>query len=279
MVELPHDFNFESRAAAHHFSFCLYAKQYLYGIMCKLKMIGVIIVGSLYLLGGDNLDVTMKEKYLSWGASFGIHFCILAAAAAMGLFSVVTETEKRPIDVVIYDASAPESAPEPAAEAAPPMPSIDDIPLEPPKKEQQETTQEQPKETPKPAAANTSAAPSTAQGTSEQPSPTPSTGGGEGTGRDEAAAQRPRTPPQLLSGSAPVYPPELEKKGITGTVGLAIVVGPDGGVQSVDVSSSSGQPALDQAAIAAAYTYRFEPARNIYDEPVACRVNRSFSFS
>ena len=235
-------------------------------------------------MGGENLDVTVKEKYLSWGASFGIHFCILAAAAAMGLFSVAAESEKRPIDVVIYDASAPESAPEPAAaEAAPPMPSIDDIPIEPPKKEQQETKQEQPKETPKPATANTSAAPSTSQGTSEQPSDTPSTstgsGSGESSGRDAAAAQRPRTPPQLLSGSAPVYPPELEKKGITGTVGLAIVVGSDGGVQSVDVSSSSGQPELDQAAIEAAYTYRFEPARNIYDEPVACRVNRAFSFS
>lgn len=225
----------------------------------------------------------MKEKYLSWGASFGIHFCIIAVAASMGLFSMAKETEKRPIDVVIYDASAPESEPAPAAEAAPPMPSVDDIPLEPPKKEQQETAQEPPKETPKTAATNTSPTPSTSQGTSEQPSPAPTesvgSGSGEGTGRDEAAAQRPRTPPQLLSGSAPVYPPELEKKGITGTVGLAIVVGSDGGVQSVDVSSSSGQPALDQAAITAAYTYRFEPARNIYDEPVACRVNRSFSFS
>ena len=237
-------------------------------------------------LGGENLDVTVKEKYLSWGASFGIHFCILATAAAMGLFSVAAESEKRPIDVVIYDASAPESAPEPAAEAAAPMPSIDDIPFEPPKKEQTEQ-QQPPKDTPKPAATNTNAAPGTSHGASEKPSEKPSTapaentgtGSGEGSGRDAAAAQRPRTPPRLLSGSAPVYPKDLERKGITGTVGLAIVVGPDGGVQSVDISSSSGQSELDQAAIAAAYTYRFEPARNIYDEPVACRVNRSFSFS
>ena len=108
---------------------------------------------------------------------------------------------------------------------------------------------------------------------------TESAGGGESTGRDAAAAQRPSVPPKLLSGSAPVYPKELERKGITGTVGLAIVVGANGGVQSVDVTSSSGHVELDQAAITAAYTYSFEPARNIYDEPVACRVNRSFSFS
>ena len=200
----------------------------------------------------------------------------------MGLFSMAAEPEKRPIDVVIYDASAPESAPEPAAEAAPPMPSIDDIPLEPPKKEQTEQQQEPPKETPKTTMTNTSAAP-TSQGTGEKPSAAPSantgTGSGEGTGRDAAAAQRPRTPPKLISGSAPVYPKELERKGITGSVGLAIVVGANGSVQSVDVTSSSGHAELDQAAITAAYTYYFEPARNIYDEPVACRVNRSFSFS
>ena len=228
------------------------------------------------------MDVTVKEKYLSWGASFGIHFCIIAVAAAMGLFSMAAEPEKRPIDVVIYDASAPESAPEPAAEAAPPMPSIDDIPLEPPKKEQPEQQQEPPKDMPKTNAANTSAAP-TSQGTAEKPSVAPSantgTGSGEGTGRDAAAAQRPRTPPKLISGSAPVYPKELERKGITGSVGLAIVVGANGSVQSVDVTSSSGHAELDQAAITAAYTYYFEPARNIYDEPVACRVNRAFSFS
>lgn len=200
----------------------------------------------------------------------------------MGLFSMAAEPEKRPIDVVIYDASAPESAPEPAAEAAPPMPSIDDIPLEPPKKEQTEQQQEPPKDMPKTNATNTSAAP-TSQGTGEKPSAAPSantgTGSGEGTGRDAAAAQRPRTPPKLISGAAPVYPKELERKGITGSVGLAIVVGANGSVQSVDVTSSSGHAELDQAAITAAYTYYFEPARNIYDEPVACRVNRSFSFS
>ena len=200
----------------------------------------------------------------------------------MGLFSMAAEPEKRPIDVVIYDASAPESAPEPASEAASPMPSIDDIPLEPPKKEQIEQQQETPKETPKTTTTNTSAAP-TSQGTGEKPSAAPSentgTGSGEGTGRDAAAAQRPRTPPKLISGSAPVYPKELERKGITGSVGLAIVVGANGSVQSVDVTSSSGHAELDQAAITAAYTYYFEPARNIYDEPVACRVNRSFSFS
>lgn len=226
------------------------------------------------------IDVTLKEKYLSWGASLGIHFCILTAAAAMGLFSIAAEPEKRPIDVIIYDAAAPESAPAPAAEAAPPIPSIEDIPD--PRKEPIKETVETPKDTPKTTAASSPAASSTT-GTSDKPSAAPSdnagTGNGEGTGRDPDAAQRPAVQPQLISGAAPVYPPELERNGITGTVRVRLIVGTDGGVQSVEVTSPSGHSELDQAAMAAAHTYRFEPARNIYDEPVACRVSRSFSFS
>ena len=240
------------------------------------------------------VDVTAKGKYISWGASLGIHFCILIAAAWMGLFSIAAEPEKRPVDVVIYDMAAPESDPAPAAAgAAPPIPSIDDIPLEPPKKEQAQQPQEQPKDTPKPVTAHTSSAPTTAQGTSEKagteqgpseqagtaPTTSSGTGSGAGTGRDAAAAQRPSVPPKLISGAAPVYPKELERRGITGTTGVALIVGADGSVQSADISSSSGHAELDQAAITAAYTYRFEPARNIYDEPVACRVHRSFSFT
>lgn len=244
---------------------------------------------SLLFYGGGTLDIAGKEKYISWGVSFGIHFCLLMVAAAMGLFAVAAPQDKRPIDVEIYDTAAPEGDPGPAAaaEAAPPAPSIDDIPFEKPKKEPEQQPQERPADTPKQQSSTSSSTSNTStqsQGTGESKTPTggggnSNGGGGNGTGRDAAAAQRPKTPPQFLSGATPVYPPDLERKGITGTVGLSIIVGPDGSVQSASVSSSSGQPALDQAAITAAYTYRFEPARNIYDEPVACRINRSFSFS
>ena len=197
----------------------------------------------------------------------------------MGLFSIAAEPEKRPIDVIIYDAAAPESAPAPAAEAAPPIPSIEDIPD--PRKEPIKETVEPPKDMPK--TATVSSAPASSAGANEKPGAAPSdnagTGSGEGTGRDPGAAQRLAVQPVLISGAAPVYPPELERNGITGTVRVRLVVSADGGVQSVEVTSPSGRSELDQAAIAAAYTYRFEPARNIYDEPVACRINRTFSFS
>ena len=233
------------------------------------------------------MDIAGKEKVISWSASIGIHFGLLIAAAAMGLFAVAATPEKRPIDVEIYDTAAPASAPAAAAQAAapPPPPSIDDIQFEKPKKEPEPPPQqEQPRETPKQtsAASTSNTTSSTNTGTSNAPSNTSAgTGGGgeSGSGRDAAAAQRPKVPPKCISGATPTYPPDLERKGITGTVGVSLIVGADGGVQSAEVSRSSGQPALDQAALNAAYTYRFEPARNIYDEPVACRINRSFSFS
>ena len=232
------------------------------------------------------MNIAGKEKTISWSASIGIHFALLIAAAATGLFAVAAPPEKRPIDVEIYDAAAPANDPAPAAEAAaPPPPSIDDIPIEKPKKEvEPQPQQEQPRETPKQtsAASTSNTTSSTNTGTNNAPSNTSAgTGGGgeSGSGRDAAAAQRPKVPPKFISGATPTYPPDLERKGITGTVGVSLIVGADGGVQSAEVSRSSGQPALDQAALNAAYTYRFEPARNIYDEPVACRINRSFSFS
>ena len=115
---------------------------------------------SLSFYGGMAMDIAGKEKVISWSASIGIHFGLLIAAAAMGLFAVAATPEKRPIDVEIYDTAAPASAPAAAAQAAappPPPPSIDDIQFEKPKKEPEpQPQQEQPRETPRQsAAANT----------------------------------------------------------------------------------------------------------------------------
>lgn len=99
-----------------------------------------------------------------------------------------------------------------------------------------------------------------------------------GNGRDAAAAQRPKTPPQLLQSQNPRYPRDLEDQGIGGTVLLSLLVGSDGSVQSVSVAASSGYAALDAAAVDAGYGYRFLPARNVYDEPVACRISKRIIF-
>jgi hypothetical protein len=35
---------------------------------------------------------------------------------------------------------------------------------------------------------------------------------------------------------------------------------------------------MDDAAVAAAYRYRFSPALNVYDEPVRCAVSQTVQF-
>ena len=57
-----------------------------------------------------------------------------------------------------------------------------------------------------------------------------------------------------------VYPPELQRRGVGGTVWLRMWVGEMGLPGSVEVSRSSGVGELDQAALRVAPQFRFEPA-------------------
>lgn len=103
-------------------------------------------------------------------------------------------------------------------------------------------------------------------------------GNGNGSGRDEGAAKVAKIPPRFLGGSNPVYPEDLQDQGIGGTVVLRLTVSADGTVINVDIAGSSGISQLDKAAVKAAYTYSFAPARNVYDEPVMCIMNKKVVF-
>ena len=103
-------------------------------------------------------------------------------------------------------------------------------------------------------------------------------GNGSGSGRDEGAAKVAKVPPLFLGGSNPVYPEDLQDQGIGGTVVLRLTVSADGAVINVDIAGSSGISPLDKAAVKAAYTYSFAPARNVYDEPVMCIMNKKVVF-
>jgi len=59
----------------------------------------------------------------------------------------------------------------------------------------------------------------------------------------------------------PVYPPRCLRMGIEGTVRVRVLVGEDGRVQEVTVGKSSGEAALDDAAMDAVRYWRFEPAK------------------
>lgn len=103
-------------------------------------------------------------------------------------------------------------------------------------------------------------------------------GTGHGSGRDEGAAKVAKVPPRFLGGSNPVYPEDLQDQGIGGTVVLRLTVSADGTVTNVDIAGSSGISQLDKVAVKAAYTYSFAAARNVYDEPVMCIMNKKVVF-
>jgi len=89
----------------------------------------------------------------------------------------------------------------------------------------------------------------------------------------------PLSPPLPLAGLSqrPAYPEVARRAGIEGTTRLKILVRADGSVGAVEVAASAGDPSLDAAAIAAARTWRFEPARRGAD-PVAVWILRDVQF-
>ena len=256
-----------------------------------------------------------KRKYKAIGMSLLVHLLLFVVVALTGLFVQVSAADKKPIDVVVYDADAGESgsagggSAAPAAEAAS-IPSVEDIVLKeniqmpeiaeeytktPEKqREYKQTHQEEPSQA---AVGTTTAAVSGGSGQNPMGSGTGAgaeagtgsgagigsgsgngTGSGSGDGRDPAAAQRPKTPPQLLSASAPAYPEGLRQQSVEGAVRVRMLVGTDGSVESAEVSESSGYGEMDAAAVNAAYGYRFSPALNVYGEPVACHITRRIRF-
>jgi periplasmic protein TonB len=90
----------------------------------------------------------------------------------------------------------------------------------------------------------------------------------EGAGDDELyadAAPVEETPVlwnlKLVDMRPPIYPPRCLRLGIEGRVKVRVLVGENGRPQEVTVGESSGESALDQAAIEAVREWRFEPAK------------------
>lgn len=75
----------------------------------------------------------------------------------------------------------------------------------------------------------------------------------------------------------PPYPLESRRLGEEGDVRISLRVDATGWVQHIDILESSGSPALDAAALAAAASWRFRPATRD-GEPVAGTVNTAIRF-
>lgn len=83
--------------------------------------------------------------------------------------------------------------------------------------------------------------------------------------------------PRALYQPNPVYPPQLQKQGIGGTVYILFVVSEDGRVDKVKVQSSPN-PILEREALKAIRNWRFEPGRR-GGKPVSFRMRVPITFA
>lgn len=99
-------------------------------------------------------------------------------------------------------------------------------------------------------------------------------GGGDGTGEGNGNGGTGETAgPQILSAPAPVYPESARQSGASGTVLVGLSINEAGTVSDAWVESSSGNDALDRAAVQAVLSWQFIPARqNGLPVPVHTRV-------
>jgi periplasmic protein TonB len=97
--------------------------------------------------------------------------------------------------------------------------------------------------------------------------------GGEGSGEGVSGSTGPRGGYQVK----PRYPDAARRQGAEGTVLLKARVTEHGRVDEVQIETSAGHPALDQAAVEALHRWRFEPARRGRDA-IAVWVTIPFQF-
>ena len=103
-------------------------------------------------------------------------------------------------------------------------------------------------------------------------------GSGEGSGQGEGAGV-PIRPPRLVRDARPTYPASARNQGISGSVGVRVLVGADGVPESVTVVASSGNSAVDESVVQAAYKWRFDPSRDKYGQKVRCNTRRTITFN
>ena len=85
--------------------------------------------------------------------------------------------------------------------------------------------------------------------------------------------------PSLYAKTEPVYPAEARQANIEGTVILKVQILTSGHPGSVSVWQSSGNSALDQAALDAVTEWQFTPAKNSRTgEAISCNIIQPISF-
>lgn len=85
------------------------------------------------------------------------------------------------------------------------------------------------------------------------------------------------SPPEVVYSEAPEYPEMAQESEASGTVWVIVVISEEGKVISAEIHKSDAAPALEEAAIEAAFKFLFNPAKQ-RDRAVRCRIMIPFDF-
>ncbi|MFZ1683310.1 MAG: energy transducer TonB [Candidatus Zixiibacteriota bacterium] len=94
---------------------------------------------------------------------------------------------------------------------------------------------------------------------------------------NENAIVRHNVDPQVISRVEPEYPRIAHQAGLTGTTVMNVLVDRCGKVRTARVATSSGTQALDDAAVAVMYKWRFSPASDA-GIPIAAWTSETIEF-
>ncbi len=102
---------------------------------------------------------------------------------------------------------------------------------------------------------------------------------GSGNGHGPAVKRpKPSAPPKLLQAPPPRYPTKAKANKITGKAAVLIQVRPNGSASATSLYRSSGNAELDQAAVAAARSWKFSATPSLADgETIPVIVHVTFS--
>lgn len=215
--------------------------------------------------------------------SLGVHGALFLLAALCGLFTLAQHvTEPMPVEVELVDTPGDEGGGGGSPASTPAMPEVPEVPeiviqdkTLPPidetyTKDPQKASQKHEAQAGTPAGrGGEGTGKGIGKGSGDGPGSGTGNGAGSGNGNGSAAPAPPPPPPpapprerveaSLAAEAAPTYPPELIEENVEGRVTIRINVAEDGSIESVNVISSSGYPAMDSAAIEAGWRFRFNP--------------------
>lgn len=224
----------------------------------------------------------MKAKQKRYGTALGVAIAVhVLFALAVGIFGyrfVTRPPEILEVALVGGGGGAPEQVEEQQDNSI--LRSIDDIIDKRLKPETKKvvTKKTVPSTKPQPGPSNNQpSGPSNATGNGSGTGSGTGSGSGDGAGAGEGRGV-PVTPPRVVSAMQPKYPSSARSAGIEGVVGVKMLVNASGKVTEAIVVRSSGNAALDEAAVAAVYKWRFTPAKDKFGQKAPCYVTQGIRF-